>query len=1151
MPGQSTVNNKQLKVTYSYGFVKLVIIFFSNGILLFLHSQVNRISKTFMKRLIKTVLYTWLVVMIMLSCQDSMAQHERGMLPIQNYTPKDYEAQPQNWVVKQNINGIIYIGNNIGLLEFKGANNQNEKWKLYKVSNGSTVRSLDIDDRGYVFVGAINEFGYFAPDSLRKGQLVYYSLTGQFDSLQSESTEIWHTVVNGREVYFASNTEIFYYHDGETKVLNIPSIKRVFKINDRVYLASAKTGLAELKHGEVVELENSKCFQRKTDNGKDVCDIKSVARYDDNSFLVVSKIFDTPLVQVSIESKTISVKPFPTSVDKVLKSSLINDMSFINDNVVLATSNKGLIILDRQGALVNIINRESGLQNNRVNHVFYDDQNFVWAALNDGVSRIKLYSRYMKFPQVESGFEGIIEGITRFNGHIYVCGAKGLFRLDENTSDFSDIDINNKDISDLSLSGFSRITDPDLLPAGSPVWALKTIKNNGREVMLLSTDTDVLELDKYGRMREIISVGPWCFHIDRNDPARVYLGLYKGGVGSIYQQGDKWINEGRIGDLNIDVYNITHDEEGNLWFGTRDGVGRISKPVFIDHEILNPEIRLFNDKNGLPKDDATVCSYFQQRMIFGTGDGLFEYHAQEDTFLMVQDMGEWLKSRLVFRTKVDRDGNLWSVIFSENGKYIYLTRTFTDEKGKYNTERLIVDEGETIRFIYPDSNGILWAAGDNGVFKLKSVDKRYEDLPFRTYLNYVISHQDTIFYGIFYNEKGFVINQQNEVLKPIVRYKDNNFQFVISSIGYNNEVPLMYSFYLEGDDEDWSSWGFNNSRRYSNLHEGKYTLHVKARDIFGNISEITTYSFTVKPPWYRTIWAYILYFILFVLVLVGSIKVSTRHLQRIIRERTAEIRKQKDLIEEKNNDIMDSIKYARRIQETILPPDNSVAALFPNSFILYEPRDIVSGDFYWLMDREEVSVIAAADCTGHGVPGAFMSIMGITFLNEIAAKKEVKTAAEVLNQLRCNVIHSLTQRGEEGAQKDGMDIALLAFSKDMSSVQYAGAYNPLFIIRQGELIEYKANRFPVGKHQRDDQPFDNNEIELQKDDMLYVFSDGYIDQFGGPKGKKYMSKRFKRLLIEIHKQPVAEQKQLLYQEILQWRGSIEQVDDIIVIGIRV
>ena len=249
--------------------------------------------------------------------------------------------------------------------------------------------------------------------------------------------------------------------------------------------------------------------------------------------------------------------------------------------------------------------------------------------------------------------------------------------------------------------------------------------------------------------------------------------------------------------------------------------------------------------------------------------------------------------------------------------------------------------------------------------------------------------------------------------------------------------------------------------------------------------------------------------------------------------------------------ITDSIRYASRIQKAVLPPEEYITGIVPQHFILNIPRDIVSGDYYWTTQRANESIIAVADCTGHGVPGAFMSMLGIAFLNEIVNKSASTKSHEILGQLRNNIMGSLHQTGREDEAKDGMDIALIIINLKSKMLQYSGAHNPLFLIRGKKLREVKADKMPIGISARYDKPFSNHQIQLQKDDMLYIFSDGYLDQFGGEQKKKFGYRRFRELLLEIHLKELREQKELLVKAFNNWKGKYDQIDDILVMGIRV
>ncbi len=278
-----------------------------------------------------------------------------------------------------------------------------------------------------------------------------------------------------------------------------------------------------------------------------------------------------------------------------------------------------------------------------------------------------------------------------------------------------------------------------------------------------------------------------------------------------------------------------------------------------------------------------------------------------------------------------------------------------------------------------------------------------------------------------------------------------------------------------------------------------------------------------------------------------------------------EIRKQHEIVVVQKKEITDSINYAKRIQEAILPDEGLLERLFTEYFIIFRPKDIVSGDFYWAAETKEWVIITAADCTGHGVPGAFMSMLGISFLEEIVKRKEISNAAAILNELRRSVIESLKETGEEDSQKDGMDMSLIAIHKEMHMATWSGAHNPLWIVRAGNLSksydnpgdkieEIKADKMPVAFHSRM-ADFSDHEISLGKGDQLYMFSDGFHDQFGGEKGKKLMVKNFRRMVALSADLPMKEQGKFLEQKFLEWIQStgngIEQIDDVTVIGLKI
>lgn len=270
-----------------------------------------------------------------------------------------------------------------------------------------------------------------------------------------------------------------------------------------------------------------------------------------------------------------------------------------------------------------------------------------------------------------------------------------------------------------------------------------------------------------------------------------------------------------------------------------------------------------------------------------------------------------------------------------------------------------------------------------------------------------------------------------------------------------------------------------------------------------------------------------------------------------LRSAFIEITEKKDLIEDKNREITDSIKYARKIQNALVTERKVVKEIIPESFILWKPLNIVSGDFYMVKKIQKYIIIILADCTGHGVPGAFMSMLGIAFINEIYQKRHVHHPYQALEELRNYVKSTLKQTGKEKEQKEGMDIAICAIDTTNLEMEYAGAYQPLYLIRNEELIEYKPTRCPIGIH-HEELPFENNVIQLQEDDVFYLFTDGYVDQFGGEKTRKFKDENFRKLLMEIHKEPMYTQQFLLQKNLYEWIGdNNNQVDDVLVMGVKV
>jgi serine phosphatase RsbU (regulator of sigma subunit) len=295
-----------------------------------------------------------------------------------------------------------------------------------------------------------------------------------------------------------------------------------------------------------------------------------------------------------------------------------------------------------------------------------------------------------------------------------------------------------------------------------------------------------------------------------------------------------------------------------------------------------------------------------------------------------------------------------------------------------------------------------------------------------------------------------------------------------------------------------------------------------------------------------------------VLVLVFSALLFSQYRQKrranlLLNKQNLEIKNQHDQIKIQKKEITDSIEYASRIQNGLLPSERLLKSHLKDFFIYYRPRDIVSGDFYWYAKVGEKIVIIAADCTGHGVPGAFMSILSISYLNEVVSKDRITKPSDILETLRNYIICTLNQElrdGEELKTYDGIDMSVVTYTPSRKKLEFAGAYNPLYLIRHKQLFEYKADRMPVGLYSSESTTFNSQQIEIKDDDQIYLFSDGIPDQFGGPNNKKFMVRKFKNLLVKNADKSLLAQKEAIHKTISEWQNDTEQIDDILVMGIK-
>jgi ligand-binding sensor domain-containing protein/serine phosphatase RsbU (regulator of sigma subunit) len=524
--------------------------------------------------------------------------------------------------------------------------------------------------------------------------------------------------------------------------------------------------------------------------------------------------------------------------------------------------------------------------------------------------------------------------------------------------------------------------------------------------------------------------------------------------------------------------------DGHIWIGTEgQGIYAIEGRKVVHHLSI---------QNGLLANLITLINVDEQNNVYiGTNQGLNKYVASEDK--------------------------------------IY---TYTEKDGFVGIE---TKNSASFR----DTDGKLWFGTVGGVMVYDPLGERGKSIEPLTHIM-----------------RMHVNLEQREMTEGMkLGFQENSIIFDYKSICLANPDAVRYRFMLQGADIDWLPETEQTTATYPALPPGKYVFKVKARNSEGVWNEDSIdYAFQIKPPFYATWWFIISCVLLGAVGILSYIKIRTAKLRREnqvleerVRERTATVVAQKEELAEKNKDITDSIQYAKRIQDAILPPD----VPFQNTFILFKPKDIVSGDFYWLLEKEDKEFIAAVDCTGHGVPGAFMSIIGHNMLNKIVKEYGILKPSEIMQHLDLEVSNTLRQEGETVTVRDGMDMCLISYHKNNSLLEYSGAYNPIYLIRNGELIETKGNRFAIGRSETSHEKiFTNHEIKIKRGDTIYIFSDGYADQFGGESGKKFKTAPMKELLLNLQDKSMEEQHSILDSTIEAWRGDIEQIDDILIIGRR-
>ncbi len=1075
----------------------------------------------------KTKLYLILIFFFLFS-QLSFSQFFRPY--IENFTQKQYgdSCNPQNWSITQDNNGIVYFGNNLRVLNFDG-----EHWNSIRTSEfGGFVSALFFDKKNKtIYVGSYAEFGKIIIDSTK--QQKYISLSQNLNDNDAFFSNVWKIFKYNDNIVFFSQEKIFFLQNDSITVINPEtSFHLAFVTDNKLFVRQRNIGLMQLKNKKFITVTNGDIF-------KDYGIFGIFKTSEKQKYLIITQELgafyyyanknDSAIIPINNNDKEI-----------LIKSNIFGGIKLSDGNIALNTNQNGIIIINNKAEIKYIINKNTGIKDNDIKQVFQDSNNDLWLAMNTGICRINYSSQVSNF-NTNTALNGSVNTICIFNNNLISGTSEGLFEYNKKLQKFIKNPYFNKQI-----------------------LQVQNINNN----LIISSENGLYKKTN-NTIIKISDITNSKFYYEKNNKILFVAGKNKI---EIYKHKNKlFILKKSINNIFINnITNIAFEKSKNdsliFWIGSLNN-GLIQ--IKTDNK-LNYSIQSFTTDDGLSPGWINPLNT-DKSVVFGTVTGLLKYteidsvNKNNDT-TNIKYKGFFVPSDYLnlendaINILKDTDTKIW---LYKNGKIFYYNKQ-TKQFINKNFKSINIGKINTL-YIY---NNNIFIGGNEGISyvninKNKNLNKKININIRKVSTN----NKNIIYYG-------------NDSLKNYtsINYSNNTITFYFSSLYIENGYTPKYSYIIFGYDKNWSEWTHNSQVKYKQLPPGDYIFKVKAKNIFGTESNIKEFKFTILPPFYRTFWAYIIYFILFIILIWIIIKIYTRKLEKdkqrleqIIQERTVEIRKQKDEIEsqrdkiiEIHSELKDSINYAQRIQQAVLPSHNYLNKILNDYFILFKPKDIVSGDFYWATKINEYVIITAADCTGHGVPGAFMSMLGTSFLNEIVKNSKIITANKILYQLRESIISALQQKGEEGEQKDGMDISLCCINTKTYEIQWAGANNPIYVITKNsqitslqpiminnnyKLYEIKPDKMPISIYSRMDN-FTIHKIQLEKNDQLYMFSDGFADQFGGPKGKKFKYKPFKRLLLENAHKPMNEQKEILNTAFNNWKTNFEQIDDVIVIGIK-
>ncbi|WP_343882893.1 diguanylate cyclase [Rhodanobacter caeni] len=795
---------------------------------------------------------------------------EAGVPLLRNFSPLDYGAAPQNWAVTQDKRGVIYVGNSDdGVLEFDGT-----RWRRIPVPNQSTVRSLAVDAHGRVYVGCVGEFGYLEPDA--HGRMHYVSLLDRIAPAYRSFADVWRVFVTADGIYFGTTSQVFRLRGKHIDVWT-PAISfdYFFKVRDRFYVRAEGRGLMEVDGDRLKMVRGGARFARER--------IHALVAWGDETAR------DGPLLLGTRDRGWFvldegRLAAWPNETNKILHDDQLYDAHWLaNGTLAVGTIQGGVLLVDRMGRLLERLRRNEGLINDTVLSMFQDRENGLWLALDNGLSRLEVASPLTLFSG-NSGLDGTVLAMRRFRGTLYVGTTKGLFQLRSGADGNAQF---------VALEGIR-----------AQVWSFLDMG----DTLLAATAQGVVEVRNgvaNACAAQACATGDVAFSLLRSarEPSRVFVGL-RNGLAVMRRDGGRWIDEGRIPGISGDIRSLATDAHGNLWLGTlSNGAIRLALPDgWQPGNGVPPQAQTFQQHRDSPASpNYAVVQRFSAGLHVVTAQGIYLYDASQEKLLPDTAFASLFPqgSRRLSRLSESRPGRIW-MYTADGSKTIRETGVaVADANGHYHWEPqpLRALSGVEMYTIYAEPDGVTWFGSSDGLYRLDSTIAPLPDQPLPTLLRKVSDGNGHVLWG------GASAAPPTLTLP----WGNNSLRFDYASPNFRAPTGNTFQVRLEGADARWSDWSTETYRDYTNIHEGDYRFRVRSRDFLSNIAPEAEFSFQVLPPWYRTWWAYVGYFVLAYLLAALGIQLRSavlqrrnRELARLIEQRTRELSASNQALEEAN-----------------------------------------------------------------------------------------------------------------------------------------------------------------------------------------------------------------------------------------------------------